>query len=83
MGAGRNAVQPEQFIKQAELEGSVEIAVNRSPKDPDDERPLQQGGVYKKAERGEKDKKKATVNTWSKMSAWWVMVIRNFLARGL
>jgi hypothetical protein len=73
MGAGRNAIQPEQFIKKAKLEGGVEIAVNRGPKNPDEKRPLQQGGVYKEAERGEKDKKKATVNTWSKMSAWWVM----------
>jgi len=39
------------------------------PEKADDERALQQGGVYSETERGKKDKKKATLKTCNKMSA--------------
>jgi hypothetical protein len=69
VGAGRDAIQPEQLIKQAQPKRSVQIAVDRGPKQPDNKRPLQQGGIYEEAERGEEDKKKATEKTWRRMSA--------------
>jgi hypothetical protein len=69
MGTGRNAVEPEQFVENAQLERRVQVTLAGSPAKADDQGPLQQGGVYGKAKRGEKDKKKATPKTWSKISA--------------
>jgi hypothetical protein len=69
MGAGRNAVEPKEFVKQAKLERRVEIPVGRRPKKADDDRPLQQGYIDGKTKRGKKNKKKATPKTCSRISA--------------
>jgi hypothetical protein len=67
--AGGNAVEPEELIKQAQLEGEVEVAVERRPGEADEQRPFEQRGVYEEAERRKQDKKKATPNTCSRISA--------------
>lgn len=69
VGAGRDAVEPEKLIKNAQLECRVQVAMRGGPEKADDERALQQGGVYSETERGKKDKKKATLKTCNKMSA--------------
>lgn len=62
--AGRDAVKPEQFVEQAQLQGGGQIALaGCGPQQTDDQRALQQGGVYEEAKRGEQDKKKATPKT--------------------
>jgi hypothetical protein len=69
VGAGGNAVEPEEFVENAEIKGGGQIALAQAPDQADDQGPFQQGGVYGKAERGAQDKKKATPRTWSAMSA--------------
>lgn len=70
MGAGRDTVQPEQFVKDAQLERRAQVpAKNGGPKKPDYERALKQGGIEDKAKGGTEDKKKATLNTCRRMSA--------------
>jgi hypothetical protein len=69
--AGRDAVKPEQLVKQTQLQGGGRIALaGRGPQQADDQGTLQQGGVYEEAERGKQDKKKATPNTYRRISAW-------------
>jgi hypothetical protein len=64
VGAGRNAVKPEQLVKQAQPQRRGQVALTGGgPDQPDDQGAFQQGGVYEEAERGKEDKKKATPKT--------------------